>query len=55
MHRVESMVNATTLVSADVSSDGRAQLFESRVAMLTDTSGERTAFAECLDKAGGKP
>ncbi len=55
MQRVESMVNATTLVSADVASDGRAQIFESRVAMLTDTSGERAAFAECLGKEGGKP
>ncbi len=55
MHRVESMVNATTLVSADVSSDGRAQLSESYAAAMIDTSGERTAFAECLGKVGGKP
>lgn len=50
MHRVESMVNATTLVSADVSSDGQAQLFESYAAALIDTSGERHAFSECLQQ-----
>jgi len=49
-YRVEALTNSALLVSADISENGRVELFESRTAALINTSGERKAFASCLDR-----
>jgi len=47
-YRIETMVNATALVSVDISDDGRVEMLESTAALMIDTSDERRAFTECV-------
>jgi len=49
-YRVESLVNSSILVSADIFDDGRVQLLESKNAVLINTTGERKAFADCVSR-----
>jgi hypothetical protein len=49
-YRIESMVNSAVLMSADILDNGNVSLSESVSAGLTDTRGERNAFATCLRK-----
>ena len=49
--RVETLVGGRILItSADVFDDGRVMLYEANSAMLINTSGEREAFARCVDR-----
>ena len=51
--RVESLTNASILVSVDIFDDGRVQLLEAKAAALVITRGEKKAFRVCLDRFGG--
>ncbi len=51
--RVETLTHSAILISADVLFDGKVALFESRAAALIDTSGERKAFAVCIERYRG--
>lgn len=50
--RVESMLDNSIAMSADIHSDGRVELYESSIASLVNLTGEKKAFAACLEKFG---
>lgn len=50
LSRVESFSGASLLVSVDIFDDGRVQILESSAAILFNTTGEKTAFKDCLVK-----
>lgn len=50
--RVESMLDNSIAMSADIHNDGRVELYESSIASLVNLSGEKKAFAACLEKFG---
>jgi hypothetical protein len=49
-YRVEVLTHSSVLLSADVFDNGRVELYESSAAALVNLSGERKAFADCLDR-----
>jgi hypothetical protein len=51
-YRIETVSEGVANVSANVGDDGQVAIFESRTAVLINTSGERQAFARCLDQYG---
>lgn len=46
--RIDTMLNNSVMISADIHDDGRVELHESSMASLLDLSGEKQTFAECL-------
>ncbi len=54
MTRVESMMENSIAMSADIHDDGRVELYESSIAALLNLSGEKEAFASCLNQYGGR-
>jgi len=50
--RVESMLDNSIAMSADIHNDGRVELYESSIASLVNLSGEKKAFAACLERFG---
>jgi hypothetical protein len=51
-YRIETVLNATLLVSADISDAGLVQIYESSAAALIITKGERESFSTCLKQYG---
>jgi hypothetical protein len=49
-YRVEVLTHSSVLLSADVFDNGRVELHESSTAALINLSGERKAFADCLNR-----
>lgn len=54
MTRVESMVDNSIAMSADIHNDGRAELYESSIAALLNLTGEKEAFTRCVKKHSGQ-
>jgi hypothetical protein len=52
-YRVEVLTHSSVLLSADVFDNGRVELYESSAAALINFSGERKAFADCLNRFRG--
>lgn len=50
--RVESMLDNSIAMSADIHNDGRVELYESSIASLVNLTGEKKAFAACLEQFG---
>lgn len=50
MTRVESMMENSIVMSADIHDDGRVELYESSIAALLNLSGEKETFAACVAK-----
>ena len=52
--RVESMLDNSIAMSADIHNDGRVELYESSIASMVNLTGEKKAFADCLRKFGSQ-
>lgn len=54
MTRVESMLDNSIAISADIHNDGRVALYESSIAALVNLASEKQAFAACLKNYAGQ-